>query len=706
MANIKKKIENLKPGKEYLLTVRAKNADLNVTSDYVESIRFTVPQDQTNPDSINNLKLYSGVETVMFVFDFSGDKDISRYEYELYEPYQVELIGGYYEPISGQEPINKGFNDANVFSVTIDNLQIATPSFSETLGLKKFLGRVRGIDTTGNAGPWTNLVETDDRTPLIDNQFIGSLTASKITAGTIGAHTIQLNGVNSILKSSNFNGIASSTPGQYDNVTEGWLVNGYGNSYFANSNIRGEVNASDFNLLDNDGNVVASLGPGLFTSVTFDPLAYTIERTTSAYEHALNFYHLDKGNEATPSTVPFFNDSGIVWTIGDSTNQSINIVGPGTQGVLYPLAYADAPYIQSGTYVTSGVGSEYVGSTTSMVTSVVADRNNENPPEIYSESAGKIELRSISHNDDIPIVNSESIITLLAQSTNSSLNYHSQLMIGSGFISINSDGAFDLRSPDVYLWTPTGDILHSLGNGQVAIGGASYGSFWEYGTRGVAGFGQSTLVVSESDDQSNAHLSLRHSNLGTGHLDGLDLALTRSSGQAYIIQRRNANLNFRVNDTTTVMTMFANGTSAIYYGGVKVLFTGPDASKSDTSTFLYSEAVYARTTTNGTNVNVDSVGRIRRSTSSRRYKENIETWTSSLADVLNLRPVSFTGKFDEPENKILGLIAEEVEQINPQAVVYGPDGQVESINYNAIIDMLINAVKELNQEIQTLKQKM
>ncbi len=205
MAIIKKKIENLKPGKEYVLTVRAKNSDLNVLSDFSDSIRFQVPNDSTTPSALTNLQLFAGLENVMFVFDYSQDLDVKRYEYELYQNSNMSDEGG---PLTG-------FADANVFTVRVSNLRLE----EDGGGLAPFWGRARTIDTTGNVGPWTSLVQTDPHTPLIDNQYIGSLTVSKLTAGTIGAHTINLNGANSIIQSTTY----SDTFG-----LQGWQIKGDG----------------------------------------------------------------------------------------------------------------------------------------------------------------------------------------------------------------------------------------------------------------------------------------------------------------------------------------------------------------------------------------------------------------------------------------------------------------------------------------------
>jgi hypothetical protein len=89
------------------------------------------------------------------------------------------------------------------------------------------------------------------------------------------------------------------------------------------------------------------------------------------------------------------------------------------------------------------------------------------------------------------------------------------------------------------------------------------------------------------------------------------------------------------------------------------------------------------------------------SLSDRRAKTNIESLPYGLTDVLNLEPKKFqmkdTGLFS------IGLIAQEVENIIPE-VVHLADGY-KGINYSVLVAVLINAIKELNSEIQELKQK-
>jgi hypothetical protein len=86
------------------------------------------------------------------------------------------------------------------------------------------------------------------------------------------------------------------------------------------------------------------------------------------------------------------------------------------------------------------------------------------------------------------------------------------------------------------------------------------------------------------------------------------------------------------------------------------------------------------------------------STSDENLKENINTYDNALETLHHLRGVSFTWK--ESQKPSIGVIAQELEKVLPQLV---NDGAVKSVNYNGIIGVLIEAVKELSEEVRELK---
>jgi hypothetical protein len=85
-----------------------------------------------------------------------------------------------------------------------------------------------------------------------------------------------------------------------------------------------------------------------------------------------------------------------------------------------------------------------------------------------------------------------------------------------------------------------------------------------------------------------------------------------------------------------------------------------------------------------------------------RVKDNIETVENALAKVAAIRGVTYTRKdLDDKERRYAGVIAQEVEQVLPEAV--GGDEHRKTVDYNGTIALLIEAVKELTSEVETLK---
>lgn len=87
-------------------------------------------------------------------------------------------------------------------------------------------------------------------------------------------------------------------------------------------------------------------------------------------------------------------------------------------------------------------------------------------------------------------------------------------------------------------------------------------------------------------------------------------------------------------------------------------------------------------------------------TSTMDLKENINTLSGELENLMDLRPVSFDWK-DSGEHD-LGLIAEEVQEIYPELVHEDSDG-VRGINYTKLTSVLIEAVKDMKRELDSLK---
>jgi hypothetical protein len=77
--------------------------------------------------------------------------------------------------------------------------------------------------------------------------------------------------------------------------------------------------------------------------------------------------------------------------------------------------------------------------------------------------------------------------------------------------------------------------------------------------------------------------------------------------------------------------------------------------------------------------------------------------TGSLTMVNKLEPVSFTWKTGD--KKDYGLIAEQVDKILPHLVCKNTEGEVQGLDYSAIIPFLIGAIQELDKKVKRLEKK-
>ena len=97
-------------------------------------------------------------------------------------------------------------------------------------------------------------------------------------------------------------------------------------------------------------------------------------------------------------------------------------------------------------------------------------------------------------------------------------------------------------------------------------------------------------------------------------------------------------------------------------------------------------------TVTGTPVVVNNSGQLGVAPSSRRFKQNIQTMGDASDILLALRPVTFEYKPDVDPKGIpqFGLVAEEVEKVNPDLVARDDQGKAYTVRYEAVNAMLLN----------------
>lgn len=86
-----------------------------------------------------------------------------------------------------------------------------------------------------------------------------------------------------------------------------------------------------------------------------------------------------------------------------------------------------------------------------------------------------------------------------------------------------------------------------------------------------------------------------------------------------------------------------------------------------------------------------------------RLKENIQPVENALDKIMKLNGVTFAWK--ESGEKGMGVIAQDVEKVFPDIVETGKVSGMKGVNYDSLIAPLIESVKQLKAENDTLKQK-
>jgi hypothetical protein len=119
----------------------------------------------------------------------------------------------------------------------------------------------------------------------------------------------------------------------------------------------------------------------------------------------------------------------------------------------------------------------------------------------------------------------------------------------------------------------------------------------------------------------------------------------------------------------------------------------------------YIAGINGATASGGVAVYIDSDGKLGTLTSSARFKTDIEPMDKASEMILALKPVTFRYKQEIDPKGIpqFGLVAEEVEKVNPDLVSRDSDGKPYTVRYEAVNAMLLNEFLKEHRTVQELK---
>ena len=118
--------------------------------------------------------------------------------------------------------------------------------------------------------------------------------------------------------------------------------------------------------------------------------------------------------------------------------------------------------------------------------------------------------------------------------------------------------------------------------------------------------------------------------------------------------------------------------------------------------------IFGATSSGGTAVFINSDGKLGTTTSSQRFKEEIEPMERASEVLFALKPVTFRYKneIDPAGTSQFGLVAEEVEKVNPDLVVRDKEGKTYSVRYDQVNAMLLNEFLKEHRKVEQHNRKM
>jgi hypothetical protein len=289
----------------------------------------------------------------------------------------------------------------------------------------------------------------------------------------------------------------------------------------------------------------------------------------------------------------------------------------------------------------------------------------------YNTAVGLFSLRSNTTNSFNTAIGAGALLANAADNNTA---------IGAGALLSNTIGIFSTANGAFALFSNT------EGHHNTAVGARALLSNTTGEENTALGFGALEDNTGGNQNTATGSLALSYNTTGNHNTANGDLALySNSTGD------NNVALGFLAGGNVTT----ANNVICIgaYVGGFNV----------DDSRFI-GNIRGAPVGVDAVSVLIDSAGKLGTVPSSRRFKAQIKPMNQTSEAVLALKPVTFSYKSDKTNTPQFGLIAEDVEQVNPDLVVPDKERKIYSVRYDQVNAMLLNEFLKEHKKVQALEE--
>jgi hypothetical protein len=280
-----------------------------------------------------------------------------------------------------------------------------------------------------------------------------------------------------------------------------------------------------------------------------------------------------------------------------------------------------------------------------------------------------------------------------------------QAVLGNNFGSNNTGiGSFALYKNSGSFNTAIGDgalEFNSTGQYNTASGlQAMYGDATNLSTGSnntVSGYAALFSYTSGSNNTANGYQALKDTTSGGDNT---------ACGKQALVNNTTGSNNIAIGSSAGINLTGSNNIDIGAYG------TAGDANtirlgKSGLQSKTYVVGINGVTVARGVGVVIDSNNHLGTVTSSARYKENIHSMDKASEAILSLQPVTFRYKKELDPQAIpqFGLVAEQVEQVDPALVAYDEQSKPYSVRYEAVNAMLLNEFIKEHRKVEKQEAK-
>ena len=261
---------------------------------------------------------------------------------------------------------------------------------------------------------------------------------------------------------------------------------------------------------------------------------------------------------------------------------------------------------------------------------------------------------------------------------------------GLGALSFNTTGSNNVACGDSAMeFNTTGSFNTAIGTFALLVNGSGTDNT----ATGFEALGGNTTGINNTADGYQA-LQRNNGNSNT------------ATGQGALSNNTTGSSNIALGATAGTNLTTGNNNIDIGNKGIAGESNTIRIGRKGTQTTTVIAGINGATVAGGIAVLIDSEGHLGTNTSSARFKNNIQSMDKVSEAILSLQPVTFRYKkeLDPAGIPQFGLVAEEVEKVNPDLVARDQNGKPHTVRYEAVNAMLLNEFLKEHRTVQEQKE--